>query len=124
MVQEIDFYLRKVYHCKCLRGFLEDVYTKHCLRGAKKILEGLQKEHDIMLKCEIFMRKKFKKNHIIVCKKHFGKFLIEDECECQMTEGSFFQFGEEYWNKIFCDTCLNLGLELMKGYSRYKDFNE
>ena len=123
MVQEIDFYLRKVYHCKCLRGFLEDVYTKHCLRGAKKILEGLQKEHDIMLKCEIFMRKKFKKNHIIVCKKHFGKFLIEHECECQMTEGSFFQFGEEYWNKIFCDTCLICGLELMRKYTRYKFFN-
>ena len=64
------------------------------------------------------------KNHIIVCKKHFGKFLIEDESECQMTEGSFFQFGEEYWNKIFCDTCLNLGLELMRQYTRYKFFNK
>ena len=77
-----------------------------------------KKEEDIMLKCEIFMSKKLKKNHIILCKKDFGVFLIEDECECQMTEGSFFQFGEECSNKIFCDTCLNLGLELMKRYSR------
>ena len=118
MAQEIDFYLREVYHCKCLRRFLEDMYTKHCLRGTNKILEGLKKEQNIMLKCEIFISKKLKKNHIIVCKKHFGKFLIEDECECQMTEGSFFQFGEEYWNKIFCDTCLTLGLELMRKYTR------
>ena len=73
-----------------------------------------KKEEDIMLKCEIFMSKKLKKNHIILCKKDFGVFLIEDECECQMTEGSFFQFGEECLNKIFCDTCLNLALELMK----------
>ena len=71
-----------------------------------------------MLKCEIFMSKKLKKNHIIFCKKDFGVFLIEDECECQMTEGSFFQFGGECSRKIFCDTCLNLGLELMKRYSR------
>ena len=100
------------------------MYKKHCLRGTNEILEALKKEADIMLKCGIFISKKLKKNHIIVCKKHFGKFLIEDECECQMTEGSFFQFGEEYWNKIFSDTCLNLGLELMKQYSRYKCFNE
>ena len=120
MAQEIDFYLRKVDHCKYLRRFLEIVYTRNCLRGTNKILEALQKEQDIMLKCEIFKSKKFKKYHIIVCKKHFGKFFIEDECDCQMTEGSFFQFGEEYWNKIFCDTGLNLGLELIKRYSRYK----
>ena len=90
------------------------MYTRNCLRGTNKILEALQKEQDIMLKREIFISKKFLKNHIIVCKKHLGKFLIEDECECQMTEGSFFQFAEEYWNKVFCDTCLNLGLELMR----------
>ena len=77
-----------------------------------------------MLKCEIFIGKKLKKNRIIVWRKHFGKFLTEHECECQMTEGSFFEFGEEYWNKIFCDTCLNLRLKLMKQYSRYKGFNE
>ena len=124
MAQQIDFYLREVYHYKCLRCFLEDMYTKHCWRGTNEILEALKKEQDIMLKCEIFISKKLKKNHIIVCKKHFGKFLIEDECECQMTEGSFFQFGEEYWNKIFCDTCLTLGLELMKKYTRYKFFQE
>ena len=124
MGQEIHFYLRKVCHCKCFRPFLEDVYTRHCLRGTNKILEALQKEQDIMLKCEIFISKKFLKSHIILCKKHFGKFLIEHECECQMTEGSFFQVGEEYWNKIFCDTCLNLGLELMRQYTRYKFFNK
>ena len=85
------FYMRKVYHWKCLRHFLEDMYTKHCLRSTNKILEALKKEQDILLKCEIFMRKKFfKKNHIILCKKVFGVFLIEDECECQMTECSFF----------------------------------
>ena len=50
------------------------------------------------------MSKKFKKNYIIVCKKHFWEILIEDECVCQMTEGSFFQFGEECLNKIFSDT--------------------
>ena len=77
-----------------------------------------------MLKCEIFMSKKFKKNRIIVWKKDFGVFLIEGECECQMKEGSVFQFGEECLNKIFCDTCLNLGLELMKRYCRYKFLNE
>ena len=83
--------MRKVYHWKCLRRFLEDMYTKHCLRSTNKILEALKKEQDIMLKCEIFMRKKLKKkNHIIVGKKIFGVFLIEDECECQMTECSFF----------------------------------
>ena len=124
MAQEIDFYLREVYDCKCLRWFLEDMYTKHCLRGTNKILEALKKEQDIMLKCEIFISKKLKRNHIIVCKKHFGKFLMEDECECQMTEHSFFQFGEEYCNKIFCDTSLTLGLELMRKYTRYKFFNE
>ena len=70
------------------------------------------------------MSKKLKENYIIVCKKYFQKFLIEDECECQMTEGSFFQFGEECLNKIFSDNCLNLALELMKRYSRYKLFNE
>ena len=62
------FYLRNVYYCKCLRPFLEDMYTKHSLRSTNKILEALKKEQDIMLKCEIFMRKKFLKNHIIVCK--------------------------------------------------------
>ena len=116
--------MRKVYHWKCLKRFLEDMYSKHCLRSTNKILEALKKEQDIMLKCEIFMRKKLKKNHIIVSKKHFGVFLIEDECECQMTEGSFFQFGEGCLNKIFCDTGLNVGLELMKGYSRYKFLNK
>ena len=70
------------------------------------------------------MSKKLKENYIIVCKKYFCKFLIEDECECQMTEGSFFQFGEECLNKIFSDNCLNLALELMKRYSRYKLFKE
>ena len=80
---------------------------KHCLRNTNKNLEALKKEQDIMLKCKIFMSKKLKKNHIILCKKGFGVFLIEDECECQMTEGSFFQFGEECLNKIFCDTCAN-----------------
>ena len=100
------------------------MYTKHCLRGTKEILEALKKEQGIMLKWEIFTSKKLKKNHIIVSKKHLGKFLIEDECECQMTEGSFFIFGEEYWNKIFCDTCLICGLELMRKYTRYKFFNE
>ena len=124
MAQQIDFYHREVYHCQCLRRFLEDVYTKHCLRGTNEILEALKKEQDIMLKCEIFISKKLKKNHIIVCKKHFGNFLIEDECDCQMTEGSFFQFGEECLNKIFSGNCLNLGLELMKRHSRYKSFKE
>ena len=61
MAQQIDFYHREVYHCQCLRRFLEDVYTKHCLRGTNKILEPLQKQQDIMLKCEIFMSKKFKR---------------------------------------------------------------
>ena len=70
------------------------------------------------------MSKKLKENYIIVCKKYFRKFLIEDECDCQMTEGSFFQFGEECLNKIFSDNCLNLALELMKRYSRYKLFKE
>ena len=70
------------------------------------------------------MSKKWKKNYMIVCKKHFRKFLIEDECDSQMAEGSFFQFGEECLNKIFSGNCLNLGLELMKGYSRYKFFKE
>ena len=70
------------------------------------------------------MSKKLKENYIIVCKKYFRKFLIEDECDCQMTEGSFLQFGEECLNKIFSDNCLNLALELMKRYSRYKLFNE
>ena len=60
MLQEIDFYLRKVYQSKCFRCFLEDMYTKHCLRGTNKILEALKKEQDIMLKCEIFMSKKLK----------------------------------------------------------------
>ena len=54
------FYLRKVYHCKCLRRFLENMYTKHGLRSTNKILEALKKEQDIMLKCEIFMSKKYK----------------------------------------------------------------
>ena len=124
MAQQIDFYLREVYHGKCLRCFLEEMYPKHCLRGTNEILEALKKEQGIMLKCEIFTSKKFLKNHIIVCKKHFGKFLIEDGCECQMTEDSFFIFGEEYWSKIFRDTCLILGLELMRKYTRYKFFKE
>ena len=67
-----------------------------------------------MLKCKIFMSKKLKKNHIILCKKDFGVFLIEDECECQMTEGSFFQFGEECLNKILCDTLCKLGTRINK----------
>ena len=70
------------------------------------------------------MSKKFKKICMIVCKKDFRKFLIEDECDCQMTERSFFQFGEDCLNKIFSDNCLNLGLELLKGYSRNKCFKE
>ena len=53
MAQEIDFYLREVYQCKCLRRFLEDMDTKHCLRGTNEILEALKKEQDIMLKCDI-----------------------------------------------------------------------
>ena len=59
MAQEIDFYLREDYHGKCLRCFLEDMYTKHCLRGTNEILEGLKEEQNIMLKCEIFISKKF-----------------------------------------------------------------
>ena len=100
------------------------MYTKHCLRGTNEILEALKKGQGILLKCEIFIRKKLKKIYMIVCKKHFRKLLIEDECDCQMTEGSFFQFGEECLNKIFSDNCLNLALELMKRYSRYKLFKE
>ena len=53
MAQQIDFYLREVYHCQCFRRFLEDMYTKHCLRGTNEILEALKKEQDIMLKCDI-----------------------------------------------------------------------
>ena len=70
------------------------------------------------------MSKRIKKIYMIVCKKHFCKFLIEDECDCHMAEGSFFQFGEDCLNKIFPDNCLNLGLESLKGDSRYKCVKE
>ena len=59
MAQEIDFSLREVYSGKCLRCFLEDMYPKHCLRGTNEILEALQKQQGIMLKCEIFTSKNF-----------------------------------------------------------------
>ena len=68
--------------------------------------------------------KSWKKNYTLVCPIHFGHFLLEDDCGCQMTDGSYFQFGYECLNKIFCYNCLNLALELMKSYSRFKLFNE
>ena len=108
----------------CFRRFLEDADTQHFWRSINEITEALKKEQDILFKCEIFMSKKLKKNYIIVCKKYFCKFLIEDECYCQMTEGNFFQFWEECFKKVFSDNCLNLGLELIKWYSRYKFFKK
>ena len=61
MTQEIDFCAGKVYCCKCFRPFLEDVYTRHSLRGTNEILEALKKEQHILVKCEIIISKKLKK---------------------------------------------------------------
>ena len=61
MAQEIDFYPREIYHCRCLICFWEDVYTQHCLRSINEITEALKKEQDIMFKCWMFMIKKLKK---------------------------------------------------------------
>ena len=121
---EIDFYPRKIYHCRCFRGLLEKVYKEQCLRSINEIIYELEEEQHIKFRCKMFMHKKLKKNYTIVCPIHFGHFLLEDNCGCQMTDGSYFQFGYECLNKIFCYNCLNLALELMKSYSRFKLFNE
>ena len=122
---EIDFYPRKIDHCQCFRGFLEKLYNQQCLRSINETIYVLEKEQDIKFKCKMSVHKKLKKkqkNYIIVSQIHFGHYLLEDNCGCQMTDGSFFQFGYKCLNKICYYNCLNLRLELMKRYSRYKFF--
>ena len=58
---EIDFYPRKIYHCRCFRGFLEKVYKEQCLRSINEIIYELEKEQHIKLRCKMFMHKKLKK---------------------------------------------------------------
>lgn len=72
-----------------------------------------------------FFSRLIKINFIIVCKIHFGHFLLSDECNCEWEEdGAGFSFGEESLNRYFCNNCLDVGLEIMRPYCRFGHFNE